>query len=87
MIDAAYQRTRELLVTHRDALEKVAQTLLKREVIFKDDLKTIIGERPWPEPGGIEIVDAVATVEDVHPPVIPPVNPPADPEAPADPVA
>jgi len=55
LIDDAYQRTRTMLLEHREDLEKVAQTLLEREVIFKDDLKTIIGERPWPEPGTPEI--------------------------------
>jgi len=63
LIDGAYQRTRELLLSRRDALEKVAQTLLQREVIFKDDLKTIIGDRPFPEPGVVEspVVEEVKT--------------------------
>jgi AFG3 family protein len=55
LIDESYQRTKSLLKVHHADLEKVAQTLLEREVIFKDDLKLIIGERPFPEPGSPEI--------------------------------
>ncbi|MFM2376010.1 MAG: hypothetical protein RLZZ165_1107 [Bacteroidota bacterium] len=50
LISGAYERTRTLLIQHRDALEIVAKTLLEKEVIFKDDLKTLIGPRPFPDP-------------------------------------
>ena len=70
LIDDAYQRTYDLLVHHRDALEKVAQTLLKQEVIFKDDLKTIIGERPFPEPGSSDIL--LPETPPMTPPIVDP---------------
>lgn len=54
LINGAYDRTKALLIEHREALETVAKTLLDKEVIFKDDLKTLIGERPYPEPGEID---------------------------------
>ena len=56
LINGAYERTKALLVEHGDALETVAQTLLEKEVIFKDDLKLLIGERPYPEPGEIDLL-------------------------------
>jgi cell division protease FtsH len=47
IIGETYIRTRELLVEHRDDLEVVAQALLTKEVLFMDDLKTLIGPRPY----------------------------------------
>lgn len=49
IIDGAYERTRQLLVDHRSELESIAQELLEKEVIFKDDLVRLIGERPFEE--------------------------------------
>jgi AFG3 family protein len=65
LIAGAYERTKALLMLHRDALEKVAQTLLEKEVIFKDDLKTIIGPRPFPDPSEVEIIHVDKTPKDV----------------------
>lgn len=47
MIDEAYERTKALLADHRKELELVAQELLKKEVLFKEDLVKLIGERPF----------------------------------------
>lgn len=47
MISAAYQRTKNLLNEKRDSLERVANELLKREVIFQYDLEEILGKRPF----------------------------------------
>ncbi len=47
MIDAAYERTKELLRERSDELEIIAQELLKKEVLFKEDLVRLIGERPF----------------------------------------
>lgn len=49
IISDAYIRTKELLKKHYDALESIAQELLEKEVIFKDDLTRLIGDRPFPE--------------------------------------
>ena len=46
MIDQAYQRTKKLLLTKREALEKIAQALLAQETIFQKDLEKLIGQRP-----------------------------------------
>jgi cell division protease FtsH len=51
IIDNAYIRTKELLVERRDELEKLAQELLEKEVLFKDDLERLIGPRPFGDDG------------------------------------
>ena len=48
LISFAYKRTLDLLRERSDELEKVAQTLLKKEIIFQSDLVELIGERPFP---------------------------------------
>jgi AFG3 family protein len=47
LIDKAYVRTKALLQQHYEGLESVAQELLKKEVIFQDDLERILGKRPF----------------------------------------
>ncbi|MDX2286807.1 MAG: ATP-dependent zinc metalloprotease FtsH [Bacteroidia bacterium] len=71
IIDQAYDRTKKLLVEKREALEAVAQELLKKEVLFKEDVVRLAGERPFPEHTHTpQVVDpqpageSAATVED-----------------------
>lgn len=45
LIATAYESTKNLLREHRDELEKLAQLLLKQEVVEKDDLVGILGKR------------------------------------------
>ncbi|WNJ19423.1 ATP-dependent zinc metalloprotease FtsH [Pontibacter sp. G13] len=47
IIDKAYERTKNLLHEHNDALEAIAQELLRKEVIFKEDVERLIGKRPF----------------------------------------
>ncbi|MCX6292439.1 MAG: ATP-dependent zinc metalloprotease FtsH [Bacteroidetes bacterium] len=54
LIDAAYKRTKELLLQHKDELCAVASRLLEREVIFKEDLEQIFGKRKWDEDKNVE---------------------------------
>ncbi len=51
MIDEAYERTKALLLEKRTELEAVAQELLAREIIFKDDLERLVGKRPYDDKG------------------------------------
>lgn len=46
LVNEAYRHTLELLQANRTSLEKVAQLLLEKEVIFKEDLESIMGRRP-----------------------------------------
>ena len=47
IIDIQYQRAVSLLTEHKEKLAILAQQLLEKEVIFKEDLETIFGPRPW----------------------------------------
>ena len=47
MIDEAYVKTVKLLTENRPALDKLAETLLEKEVIFREDLELIFGKRKW----------------------------------------
>ncbi|MBU2915320.1 MULTISPECIES: ATP-dependent zinc metalloprotease FtsH [Reichenbachiella] len=47
IIDQAYARTKALLIDKRDDLEKIAQSLLEKEIIFQADLERLIGKRPF----------------------------------------
>lgn len=47
IIDNAYSRTISLLNDKRDELESIAKELLDKEVIFKEDVVRLIGERPY----------------------------------------
>jgi cell division protease FtsH len=47
IVDIAYERTKKLLNEKREQLELVAQELLKKEVIFQQDIERMIGKRPY----------------------------------------
>ena len=47
MIEAQYTRAVELLENNKDKLTILAELLLEKEVIFKDDLQKIFGKRPF----------------------------------------
>jgi cell division protease FtsH len=47
VIEKAYARAKDILATNRDKLEALAQSLLKNEVIFKEDVERILGARPF----------------------------------------
>ena len=47
IIDSAYQRALDILTENRDKLEQLANLLLEKEVIFREDLEKIFGKRPF----------------------------------------
>ena len=47
MIDAQYERAKQLLSTHADGHARLAQLLVEREVVFAEDVERIFGPRPW----------------------------------------
>jgi cell division protease FtsH len=49
IINNGYTRARNILETYRDALERVAQALLDREVLDATELKLLIEGKPLPE--------------------------------------
>ena len=46
MIEEQYKRAISILKEHKDKLTTLANRLLEKEVIFKDDLEHIFGKRP-----------------------------------------
>ena len=47
IIDNAYLRTKKLLTDKKVDLEKIAQKLLEKEILFQNDLEKLIGKRPF----------------------------------------
>lgn len=47
IIEAQYIRAKELLTKHKEKLSSLADLLLDKEVIFKENLEDIFGKRPW----------------------------------------
>ena len=52
MVEEAYAKAKELLLSHREQLDQLASQLYEKEVLFREDLERIYGPRPWdtPEP-------------------------------------
>jgi cell division protease FtsH len=69
IVDIAYERTKKLLNEKREQLELVAQELLKKEVIFQQDIERMIGKRPY-EKQPVAIEEATPT------PMLDPLNEP-----------
>ena len=53
LVDEAYEKTKELLMQKKQFLVNIAELLLKKEVIYKEDLEGVLGKREgglpvWP---------------------------------------
>ncbi|NDC41456.1 MAG: ATP-dependent zinc metalloprotease FtsH [Chitinophagia bacterium] len=49
LVASAYEKVKGLLRDKMDAVTRIAEELLKREVIFKDDMEEMLGKRPFEE--------------------------------------
>ena len=47
LIEQEYKRAKTVLQKHKTSLIELAKLLLKKEVIFKEDLEKILGKRQW----------------------------------------
>ena len=47
LIETEYQRAIQILTENKDKLTQLADILIEKEVIFRDDLETIFGKRPF----------------------------------------
>ena len=63
LIDAAYERTKQLLTVRKEEVEKLANALLEKEVLFQSDVEALIGKRPFEDKKVLTAEDA-ATTED-----------------------
>src|SRR5690554_3846583 len=71
LIEEQYQRAKDILTENKDKLDALANKLLEKEVIFKEDLVAIFGERPWDKLSAAEKIKAAdkhpeVKVEDAH---------------------
>jgi len=58
IVDEAYQRVKKLLFEKTESIQLIAEELLKKEVLFKDDMERLLGKRPF------EDADAIADEEE-----------------------
>ncbi len=49
IVEKAYTKARNILIENKKELEALAQRLLEKEVIFKEDVEEIFGKRPFDE--------------------------------------
>ncbi|KAG2173392.1 hypothetical protein INT44_008744, partial [Umbelopsis vinacea] len=49
LVNVAFDRTFKLLTDKKEDVEKVAQLLLKKEVLNREDMETLLGRRPFVE--------------------------------------
>ena len=47
MVNEQYARAKEILSTHQEGHNQLAQLLIDKEVIFAEDVEHIFGKRPW----------------------------------------
>lgn len=47
IVEEAYDKAKELIISHRTQLNELAEQLFDKEVLFREDLERIYGPRPW----------------------------------------
>lgn len=57
IIEAQFERAVQILTENKEKLTELANKLLEKEVIFKEDLQKIFGKRPWDKE--VEIKEAI----------------------------
>ena len=63
IIEEQYQRAIKILEDNKDKLNELAEVLLDKEVIFKDNLEKIFGKRPFDKPEtGKETEESESTI-------------------------
>ncbi len=67
IIDEVRAQTRQLLEEQSDALERLAQALLDKEVLNENDLKEVLGPRPYIRPSEVPGVTAEGEPVNVPP--------------------
>jgi cell division protease FtsH len=66
LIEGQYQRAITILKENKDKLTKLAERLLEKEVIFKDDLEEIFGKRPFEKETQSEVSQEATEVTPEH---------------------
>ena len=60
IIETQYQRALQILTENKEKLVQLAEKLLEQEVIFKEDLETIFGKRPWEKEEEVPVIETPA---------------------------
>ena len=84
IVDEAYKQCKDLLIEKKDQVQAIAEELLKKEMLVRDDLIRILGPRPFEDKGDFhKYFDNNHGAKSAPPP--PPIEPsgPAGPEIPA----
>jgi AFG3 family protein len=55
LIDEAYDKTKQLLTEKRGQVEKLAEALLEKEVLFQSDVEALIGKRPFTDKKTLDV--------------------------------
>jgi len=45
LVEQAHTVAKELLTAHRDGLDRIADLLIQREVVFREDIEAVLGSR------------------------------------------
>ncbi len=77
IIETQYERALHILETNKDKLDALANKLLEKEVIFREDLEEIFGQRAW-DPELTETPVSSAEEADKVPEAAPPADSGAD---------
>lgn len=67
LIDEAYERTKKLLTEKRGDVEKLANELLEKEVLFQSDVEALIGKRPFEEKKPLTVDEVAEAAEESTP--------------------
>jgi AFG3 family protein len=61
LIDEAYGKTKKLLTEKKSEVEKLANALLEKEVLFQSDVEALIGKRPYEEKKPLSVDEAAVS--------------------------
>ncbi len=69
LIELSYDRAKSILLENKEKLEQLATLLLEKEVLFREDLESIFGKRPFAEsdivlPSGLSDIPAETLEEE-----------------------
>lgn len=62
MVEDAYAKAKELLMSHREQLDELASQLYDKEVLFREDLERIYGPRPWEQEATPSVTENAETI-------------------------
>ena len=64
MVEECYLKAKQLLIDNRDKLNQLAEILLQKEVIFREDLEKIFGKRAFPDQDHVMMNSTGETIEE-----------------------